>query len=255
MTDKKIGQPYVRGNYGHNLHTVRDIFLITSGLSNEPFDDNERFLEGVDQKVADASEVTVQGENGLTVWLKHDEKITQGVVRTVLSIERVEADTQEEVDRFDEALEKLEAIRAQQILDSWTATGWSTDLLRSLSNRRIMVIDVMLDLWSEGNVIKNVELLSAFERDTAKVAAEVTRKVTIHLPESECVEYIAERIGPYEFTSLESACLIRDVWNVFGDNSDVIDCMVYGMVADDHIKQLPDWTDWTGYRPYPFLSG
>ena len=116
-----------------------------------------------------------------------------------------------------------------------------------------MVVDTIVDTWVDGKVTSNVKLLSAFAgKRGGEFVANVTQEVVVHLPEPECVEYIADKIGPYEFVSLDSACLIRDVWNVFRENSDVIDCVVHGMLAGGRIKQLPDWTNWTSC--YPFMS-
>ena len=81
-----------------------------------------------------------------------------------------------------------------------------------------------------------------------------SRTIKEHLPDPKCIEYIADRFGPYEFVSSESARIARDVWNVFRNDSKVLDCMIHGLRSIDFIRQRQDWSDWKNPYPFGFLA-
>ena len=85
-------RPYVRDDYGYNSHTVQDILLVTATLDDKPLSRDGRPVL-LDYGVAEASSISVQGENGVEVWLERDERITQNTIRTVFAIDHVKANT------------------------------------------------------------------------------------------------------------------------------------------------------------------
>ena len=246
-------KPHTLDNFGYNSHTIHDIRMIVDVTDNGPFKGGEDLL-AMDFESPDSENIAIESESGLAVHLKRDTKVVGDEVRDVFSIDRVEADKRDDINKFVHALEELEATRARQILNSWQDAGWSIDRLQQLSNRRIMVADGLLERWSGGNVTDSVQLERAFEnQDSAVITALVGTRVTAHLPEADCLEYIAGSIGPYEFTGPEGASIARDVWNTFRDEPKIMDCMILGLIEDGHIQQRPNWRGWGSHYPFGFL--
>lgn len=193
--------------------------------------------------------VNIYSENGITVRLGRNlQRDNDPVIGSVFSINSVEADAQEDIDEFAKALEELESERANGIIDSWENEGWPTAILRNLSNRLIMVVDSTLDVNSIANLgrryIKHVDLLSAFENGSGIVQTAISYHITEQLPEPQCVEHIATVVGAFEFTSLEAACIARDTWNIFHENEGVMECLAWGLVETQRIRQIENWSSW-----------
>ncbi len=153
-------RPYVRSGYGPNLHALNNIFHIMLALDDDPLAEDDCQRRRHDPGTPDLSEVRVAGRNGLVVTLRRGERATQDAVWVAHAVDRVEADTREQVDRFDEA---LEAAWARRILDSWVARGWPADRLRRLSDRKIMVVDGLLDMWAGDGETGAAETVKALE--------------------------------------------------------------------------------------------
>ena len=223
-------------------------------MDNGPFKDGES-PPPIDSEFLNSDNIGIESEGGLVVWLKRDTGAGRDQARNVFSVDRVEADTLDDINRFTVALEELEATRARQILDSWQGAGWAIDRLQQLSHRQVMVIDSLLESWSDGNVINSVQLERAFEdQDNNVIVATVGRQMRTRLPDADCVEYIADYVGPYEFVDIEGSCIARDVWNVFRDRLEIMDCTIWGLVKVGHIQQRPDWQGWGSHYPFGFLK-
>ena len=76
---------------------------------------------------------------------------------------------------FASSLEELEATRARQILDLWESKNWSTDRLRELTDRQIMVVDDTVEIGPGEGVIDFVELERAFEEGAESVVSFISR--------------------------------------------------------------------------------
>lgn len=244
-----------RDNFGYNLHTLHDIRKIINALAYGPFGPDDEDMLPTDFTIPDCESIMLRSGSDLTVWLKRDTIIVGDEAKNVFSVDRVKADTWDDIAKFVDALEELEATRARQILSFWQDAGWPIDRLGNLTDRQIMVVDALLDRWSDGSVVDFVQIEKAFDNeDDHVISAIVSKKVQVHLPEDSCVEYIADRLGPYEFTGLEGACIARDVWNTFRGEPEIMDCMVWGLLGRGHIQQLPDWSGWGNPYPYGFIK-
>ena len=236
-----------KDDFGYNAHEIYDIMEIMGARpgairGNSPG-------AGGDHAYAESDTVNIRSMNGITVRLgRKVRKNKDYATGSVFSVESVEADTQEDIDEFVKALEGLEAVRARGIINSWENEGWSTAVLRTLSNRHIMVVDSTLDVGSDAilgrKYIKHVDLLSAFENSSGLIETVVTHHVTEQLPERECVEYIATVVGAFEFASLDAARIARDTWGVFHNNENIMECLAWGLVRTERIRQIPKWTSW-----------
>ena len=241
---------YIHGGFGYNTHTLQDIRRILAGCPEI----EEEIL--ISPTVSGYDTVTYSNSEGVTVWLgRRGIGDVERPDNDVWQVSHVTAQTKQALNDFVERLEELEAERAKQIVKSWRDVKWSTDCLESLNNRQIMVVDATLDATLQGRVIlKHVQLDSAFE-DDGHVIEWVDRKLHHEgLPEAECIEYIAEEVGPYEFVSLEAALMTRDMWRVLSHDSSMIDCMVAGLIERGHVRRLRDWTGWGGTYPFSFAS-
>ena len=256
----------VREFFGRNSHTIDDVLEILRATGNEGLIDDAGQNSSLKptgrrdmlifDRIANSQTININTNDGLKVHLRRPPGwMSMKYGYNVFSIVYVEARTWDNINRFVVALEGLEATRAQQILDSWESNSWSTDLLRRKTNTQIMLVDNLVDTWSDGNIVNSVELISAFtDENDSIIQATVRRTILDHLPDQECVEHIADRFGPYEFVSLESARIARDVWNVFRNDTEVIDCMIHGLQSINLIRKRQDWSDWKNPYPFGFLA-
>ena len=238
---------YHKDDFGYNAHEIYDIMEIMGARSGAIMGESPG--AGGDHAYAESDNVNIHSTNGITVRLgRRVRKNENHATGSLFSVESVEADTQEDIDEFVKALEDLEAARAGGIIISWENEGWFTALLRTLSNRLIMVVDSTLDVGSNATLgrkyIKHVNLLSAFENGSGLVETVVAHHVTEQLPEQECVEFIATVVGAFEFASLEAAHIARDTWSIFYNNENIMECLAWGLVRTQRIRQIPEWTSW-----------
>lgn len=244
------GEFHIRGGFGHNVHILPDIYKALTG-----FDSPEDEIL-ISPSTTDYTTMCFAHEDKITVWLGRkqigeEERPNQDV----WVISHVVANSEEDLDEFVELLEDLERERAEQIIESWKIAGWPTDYLETLSDRHIMVVDSLTDFWAGKHSLEHVQLDEAFEGGGGLVAATVHVRGTTKLPDSECKEYIAERIGPYEFTSLEAARIAWVMWIGVHHDPGATECMVAGLEAMGYIRRLPDWTGWEqGTHPFSFLD-
>ncbi len=242
---------HIRGGFGHNAHILQDVRKILTGLHNA----EEEILMA--PLANDCTTVNFSNEDGLEVWLGRKEMgDEERPYRDTWVISHVAGQTKAQVDEFVEFLEGLEEERADQIIESWKNAGWSTDYLETLSDRLIMVVDASLDVGLHGGkvIIDNVQLESAFEDGGGKIVWEASQRNHAYMPQSECIEFIADKIGPYEFTSLEAARVTWYMWRGLNQDTDAVECMVAGLETMGHVRRLPDWTGWEeGTHPFSFI--
>ena len=245
---------YRKDDFGFSAHEFYDLLAIMGASPRAIMGDAP--ISGGDHQYAESNSASITSAKGVKVQLgrkvRRDKDQAKG---SLFSIEYVEANTQEDVDEFIAALEGLESERARGIIDSWENEGWPTTLLRTLSNRLIMVVDSTLDtdagMGPGRNFIRHVDLKSAFEGGSGIVKTEVMYHVTERLPEQECVERIAASVGAFQFTSMETTRIARDVWNAFQDNENIMDCLAWGLLGTGRIRQISQWSSW--HDVYPFL--
>ena len=261
----EIEKTYSRDDWGHNSHTMDDIFVVLRAIGHEElFNEMGRnhFLHignGADASILDwiASCLTlcIELNGGLKVYLKRPPVWKPTIYEyNVFSLERVEARTMDDIDQFAASLEELEAKRARQILSLWESKGWQADGLRELTNRQIMVVDGVVGMDSAEGILDFVEVKRAFEGENESVIEFLaTKRKTFRFPSQECTERISETFGPFEFTTVAGARIARDVWNAFRNNTEVLDCLILGLHSGGHIRQRPDWPDWRSHHSLELL--
>ena len=231
---------YIRGGFGYTAHTLQDIHRIMTGSP----DIEEGIL--ISAKVSGYDIIVCSSNEGVTAWVAR--RVIGDVERPdndVWQVSHVVAHTEQDLNDFVERLEALEAKRAKQILGSWRGLGWPTDYLETLSNRQIVVVDATIDATIQArSTLEHVRLTSAFDGEGHTITWTDQRTHRDDLPVAKCIEYIAGRIGPYEFVSFEAALLTRDMWAVLNHDSSMTECMVAGLTEMGHVRLLPDWTGW-----------
>ena len=260
-----IEKIYSRDNWGHNSHTIDDIFIVLRAIGYEElFTEMGRnqFLQidGVASSsildwIASCLTLRIDLYDGLKLYLKRPRSWKPTIYEyNVFSLVQVEARTMDCIDQFAASLEELEAKRALQILNQWESEGWQTDRLQELTNRQIMVVDGVAGMDSPESTLQFMEIKRAFEsEDESVIEFLARRKSTFHFPNQECVDRISETFGPFEFTTVAGARIARDVWNAFRDNPEVLDCLILGLHSGGHIRKRPDCTDWRSYHALELL--
>ena len=241
---------HIRGGFGNNAHVLPDIHKALSGY------DHPVAEIGISFEADDHDALSFIGNNDLVVWLgRRKGSNEKRPYYDVWQISHVTAQTEEDIDKFVADLEDLEKERAKQIVESWQKAGWSIDQLRTFNDRLIMVIDTVIDSdLMDGTTIKQVLLLSAFNENSDVISWEASQSHQAYMPDSECKERLAEKLGPYEFASIEGARLAWFMWRELNQDPGAVDCMVAGLLAMGHIYQLSDG-EWGGASPFSFLSG
>ena len=243
---------HIRGGFGFNAHVLQDIHKVLTGFHDT---EGEIFIS---PQVSDFDAIPFSNGDGTEVWLgRRQIGNEERPYQDVWQISHVVTQTEEALDEFGWLLEGLEEERADQIIESWKNAGWSTDYLETLSDRLIMVVDASLDvgLHSGKVIINDVQLKSAFEDGGAEIVWETSQRNHAYMPDPECIEYIADKIGPYEFVSLEAARVTWYMWRGLNGDHGATECMVAGLEAMGHVRRLSDWVGWEeGIHPFSFIS-